>query len=432
MSQGIGRKKIHGLSRRESRKRERGSALLVVLLVTTILVILNAGFLAAIFTEKLNTAKASHSSLAMQVAEAGIEFTIWELNYGGADFLAQDGWSGTTDKSKSGTLTTEDGEALGEYDVTVYDPTSATPEIEATSYVPSEASSHSSRTVRVWLEETSIPLFSMAAFGINGVGLDTGVITDSYNSTVGPYGGANIGNNGDVGTNSIATSPAAISLGGTATIHGDASIGLSGDPNAAISGGTITGSKLAASATYNPPSMNAPPGLPNQGSIILGSHGTAVISGDAQFSTIDIGQHSIITVDADAIIHITNTLHFDQNSQLRITNGANVSVYVDGSMTFDQGSSINNVSQDPLKFGLIGTDSMVNQVQFDQAGAYYGTIYAPNAAVQLDRDTIVYGAVLGQSIQLDRNSTIHFDEALLDGGAGGGNDYAVSTWLEKI
>ncbi len=409
----------------------QGSVLVVVLFISVIFIILSGGLLSFIISEGWNTTRSFRSTDALNLAEAAIEEAIWEINYNGANFSEDDGWSGDEDKIKTSSLQTSEGITVGEYTVMVSDPNQSNIKIEVIGYVPSQASPAYQRNILVNINKEQESLFDMAAFGVNGVGLDTGVVTDSYDSDDGLYGGNNVGEKGDVGTNSISINPAAIAMGGTATINGDAFVGPSGDVNNAISGGTVSGNKSTLNQTYNPSSVEAPEGLSTSPDIKLGKNGSATITGNGQYGNITMGRNSTLTITADAVIYITNTLHFDRDSDLVIVNGANVTIYVDGSISFDQGSLINNVSKDPKKFGLYGTDNLTGTVQVDQGGDFFGTIYAPQADLQFDQGTIIYGAVVGKTVQLDRNCRIHFDESLLTAGGSSGGDYLVSTWIEK-
>ena len=165
--------------------------------------------------------------------------------------------------------------------------------------------------------------------------------------------------------------------------------------------------------------------------INLGRGAAYTISSSGQYSNINLGRNAVLTVDTDATIYVTNMFHFDRDSQLRITNDVDVKIYVDTTLTLDQGSRMNNLSEDPTKFGVYGTASFTNTVDIDQGSNFYGTIHTPNGSIQIDQNTIIYGALLASSINLDRRATIHFDEALLNAGGSSGSGYSVAYWQEK-
>ena len=43
---------------------------------------------------------------------------------------------------------------------------------------------------------------------------------------------------------------------------------------------------------------------------------------------------------------------------------------------------------------------------------FVGTIYAPNAAIDIDSNFELFGAIVARSLHLDSDSKIHYDESL--------------------
>jgi cytoskeletal protein CcmA (bactofilin family) len=430
------------------KRHQKGSVFILSLFVTLILVILTGFYLTMIVSEHRMTSRLYSSTAAINLAEAGVERAIWELNYGGADFLSSEGWSGTDPKVLTDTLQTPAGDTIGSYTVTVINYTGSNPEIEATGYAPNQTSPQGQRSVKVKLQRAAQSLFSMAAFGIEGVRLDSGCLTDSYDSSLGSYDPSTAGSNGDIGTDSITAG--AIDLDGT--VNGDAVVGPDGDPSTVISGsGTITGTTSAAPSASNPSPVSPPSGLPIQSDIVMGAYASITISSSGQYAIIDLGKESVITIDSSANpdptepiqLYITDTLNFDRDSQMRIINNTTVEIYMgSGSLLeFDRGSLINNVSKNPRKLALYGTagfddtralaEGLEGAIDIDQGSEFYGTIHAPEATVDIDRNGQLYGAIVANKVEVDRDSGIHFDEALLSSGSSSSNLFTISSWQEK-
>ncbi len=391
---------------------ERGAALVVALIMLVVMTTMGATLTFTSIVEGWLSANYRDSKQSFYVAEAGIGIAIQEFNHGEADFSDADGWSDGIGnaRTKSGALLTSDGSKMGDYTIVVTDPTGANPTIRSTGFVPGDFAGAAQRTVEVTLESES--LFSMAAFGVEGVKLNSNARTDSYDSRLGYYGGGNVGSDGDVGTNSIAYG--AIHLDSNARVYGDAVIGPGGNTDRAITlsgNATITGEKRAAEVT--PLSITAPTSLPHEGHINLDGNYEYTITASGEYYSIELSSNSILIIDRDVTIYISGDLSLNSNSELRIINDAEVKIYVGGKISLDSNTQINNHGRDPTKLAIFGTDS-ATIVDANSNSDFYGTIYSPNAEINLDSNARIFGAIFGRTVNLDSNVRIHFDVALLD------------------
>jgi len=417
---------------------EEGSILILSLLVSFILITLCGGVLSMTVTESRNVTRLTSSMSAMNLAEAGTDYAIWEMNYNNGDFSEDDGWAdpnaddGINSLVKTVTFQTAAGDDVGEYVMTVTDPGTATVTISTIAFVPSQSSAIGQRTVKVGLDRDNT--FSMAVFGVDKVSVGNNGIMDSFNSTEGAYGGSNINSNGDIATDSIDSG--AITIGGTASVSGDATIGPGGDTEVAIVApdGTLSGDQLVAPSSEAPEAELAPTGLTARADI----SGSATISASGVYDNISAGRNDIITIDSDVTLYVTNALSLGRDSRIDIINGATVRIYLGSTLlSLDQGSRINNVSENPLKFGLYGTPEFVDPgadsagVQIDQGSVFYGTIHTPTASVEIGLNATVYGAIIGNKVDIGNGGAVHFDEALLESGGVGSPTYTVSYWQEK-
>lgn len=150
----------------------------------------------------------------LALAEAGLHEALWELNFGGGDFA---GWTPLTSEACAAmwgaicfqkaavALQAGDGSGLtmGTYTVTVFDPTptQATVVVQGT-----EAATGTSRTIRATLGLAK-KRFRYAAFGhlleLKNENQPGNLLINSYDSTLGAYGGLNVQANGDVGANTV-------------------------------------------------------------------------------------------------------------------------------------------------------------------------------------------------------------------------------------
>jgi Tfp pilus assembly protein PilX len=419
-----------------SKPREKGAALFLSLLVGVVLLGMALPFLFKMTGRYHITEKSYKSLAALNLAEAGVERAIWELNYGNIS-----SWSGS---SASRTLTipnftASDGDVIGDIAITVSDPAGNNPVIESTGSVPFVASANLSRTVCVVLQAGGAPpTFDFGVFGDKGATVDNNAYIDSYDSRLGAYGGSNIHHNGDVGTN--ATTYASLNVGLTfdnnAYIDGDAMTGYQSNPNSVIHQGNnsvITGQKAALSAPKAMPSVPEPTGLTYQGDYSLGDNGTGSLSQSSQYTNFTLSNNAVVTIVSNVTLYITGTFTLSNNAQFRINSGCGVTMYFGGTWNISNNALINNLTQDPTKLLMFGTDSFSGSKTFCNNTATYGALYFPKADVTLSNNGGIFGSVVANKIVQSNNAAIHYDEALgsLSTGFGSSGAYVVKSWQEK-
>ncbi|MBL7170944.1 MAG: hypothetical protein ISS46_03020 [Candidatus Omnitrophica bacterium] len=446
---------------------QKGVVLIIGLIFVFLTAVLVAGILLITDIENRNVVRDQWSLTAFHLAEAGVEDAIWALNnsdWGG-------GWTTPTGGPYTKTVssfTDSTGKVIGSYYVTVTDPTSTTPDIESTGYSPSNtASDNIERTVKIALQNQSI--FTRAIFGDEWIKMKGNAKTDSYNSSLGSYASTK-GNNGHVGTNSTSTSsPYAIHLENNAEVDGNAAIGPSGDTNNAIeleNNADITGTPSANSSLVEMPSISAPDmsGTTYQGSINLSGNDSASITGDSEYSSITLDSNSDLTIDPGVSkIYVTGNLTLDSNTEINISSSGSLTIYVAGQINInsnseinigtasdltiyvgqyfhmDSNSKINNDSQDPTKFSLLALDSLTDPgdpntnpgIDINSNSNLYGSIYAKNAGILMNSNADVYGAVVANTIRLDSNAKIHYDQALATDSGSPGAGVIISYWKEQ-
>ena len=225
-------------------------------------------------------------------------------------------------------------------------------------------------------------LFSGGLFGSNGVTLSGAAFTDSYDSSLGAYGGANKFQTGNVSSNGN------ISLAGSSIIKGDAIPG----PGKSVSfAGTasVTGLTTPAASTRTLPAVTVPIGATNLGAINLGGIATQTLTaGNYSATSLSITHSGQLIIDASA--------------------GA-VNLYVTGTVAV-AGAGIANASGLPANFFLAQVGGA--NVTFSNGSAFYVTVYAPNSALSVPGNGDFYGAFVGASISLSNSGKIHYDQNL--------------------
>jgi len=279
------------------------------------------------------------------------------------------------------------------------------------------------------------PPFKFAAFGDDGIAIDQHVMVDSYDSRNGDYDNpGNVGSEGDIGTNSGDFS--AIYMDNSSDLAGDAVSGYESDPESVIitaPGAHIDGEKRALPVPIEFPQITPPGGLTPMGDYSMSGTDSIFLSG--QYGSFTMEANSVVTIEDDVILYITGNFYMDQNSRLDIADGASLQIIMgSGSFEMDQTSTMNNLSQDPTKFVLFGTEAFTGNIYIDQNSEFYGAIYAPNALVELDQADGFFGAVIANNILFDQFTALHYDKALedLEILPSMGSLYVVKSWQIKV
>jgi hypothetical protein len=254
----------------------------------------------------------------------------------------------------------------------------------------------------------------------NFVGLDSVSIrdcdVDSFDSSVGAYGGANVKGNAALATNGNLTfanschvhSEAHPGASGTLTKDGGTELGIKAPFNSGnypVQAGITT--NLASSLYYPLPDASAAATTNDNaqfGSKIDGSNNVN-INADTTMTggTFYVNNFTMTkkwTLNAKTIMYVNGTFTCDGELKTYLTNACNLSIYVMGS----------------------------GAVSFTSDKNFYGTLYAPLSAVTMNNND-VFGQIIGRTLSITAGShKWHFDEALINGSDGGP---AKKKWIKK-
>ena len=442
---------------------DRGSALTITLLTCMILGAVLVASLSLIGTQQSLVCRSQNWNQAIVVAEGGVEEAMALLNSGvQAPNFAIFPWTSVGGgKFKNDTNRPASKFGTSYYEVYITNGLAgANPTIVSKGYVPGPVSSRAlSRTIVVQTRPRATfpvkgPMIVLQSFDSNG----NNVGTDSFDSTIGPYNPATAGTNGDVvslttNANSIVigngklqgavrTPPGGIQ-GVTATIGSNGSVGdaawVDGGSTGFQSGhfqDNFSGSDFAdatlpnVSTWFTPLGGTAPDGLIYDNLLTSGNYQVADLTG-----SVYVGQSNTVLYVTSSISVGTgggNTKRGFAPPQIHIAPGASLTIYMAGATTTISGNGVVNDSAQAKNFAYYGLPSNTT-INLTGNGAFYGTIYAPQADFNLkgsgntSTDDFT-GASITKSTTMTGNFNFHYDESLINLTTLGGYD-AVS-WLE--
>lgn len=235
-------------------------------------------------------------------------------------------------------------------------------------------------------------------WGVEGISGNGNIYTDSYDSSAGAYGGDNVHANGDI------CSDQGIDLSGSVDVYGDAMYGAGFD--LVTDGHPQVWGVVAEQCceTQPPPADFAEAEFVNDNAFIgLTDRGRDPFSG-TQWDFVVTGNDNL-TLNGGTY-YMTSAL-VDGRATVTIT--APTTFYIVGPAEFT-GDGVVNVSQKP---GDLVIYSSGPTMTVSGTAGFYGVVVAPQADIQLLGTGEYFGLLLGRTLDVQGNSTIHVDESAL-------------------
>ncbi len=393
------------------RRRPRGAALIISMLIMAVLLLAGTTFMTISSTESQIALNETSLVRAFHAAESALQKTIVTLNQPG-----NSGYTGGSGTLSSGVT----------YTVAVTPaasqpcPTSDARTIAARGSVNVQGALAS---VDLWatVDRISYP-FRFAAFStvpntiVTGTRVESELLlepdakTDSFDSGLGAY-------DASMGLNNPPTShcPGGVACGnkarfGRAGANGDATVSddsthpnyIYGDLRVgdAVTNSRITVSGLRATglspddtSPQEPFQSVSPPVTPtaaSTGSLTLGDTDPAVPR-YYYYTTMSFANSTTLTVTSPVTIYVSNGVSVGDN----VTWG-------------------NSSNPTWLKVVLKSTGSNTDSVDFTTGNHFtlHGALYGRNTDISLGVDSVVYGSVIGRTVRLDNRTLVHYDQAL--------------------
>lgn len=417
---------------------QRGTVLAFTLVISMIVFGIAVLSLRAVLAQTKMARQTYRMYQAMAVAEAGIELGLNELNKpkSGPRFTT---WttSDNIEYSMEDALTGNDGVLLGDYAVTVIDPMSATPMVEATGFIPSRDDPQARRSVRVVaVDNRERSRYAYAIETLEYMSIDGGGDSASWHASNGnppsspvqcnAYG--NMASHGDMymanGTDVFGSIEAEGDISGGVSVNG---LNVDGQPNTMTSNGDIA----------------APPDYPDddhEAAKITNDNLTGITppSGMTINQIYDPVNKTLISNQNNKTITLAPGVYFftkidiaGNNSQIVISPAGEAKIYLEAPDPNDIVFHLNNgASVNPT--GSPGNlEILIKQgrVWWENAGTIRCPVFAPNSDIIADNAFDLFGSIVCKTIDIKGGGMFVYDESL-------GNPSAALTgvrvlaWLE--
>lgn len=376
--------------------REKGSAIVLVMIAMVLLLVIGGGLLSIGLQSQLTAVHAVSDIQARCAVDAALVEAVFEMN----EKLETVPWDDTflpeaTDESLPNCEAT--------YSYTV------TGDIDNGYFVDGVGVSGNS-TRRVTARLRLRGPFESAIFADEGITMNSSALVSWYNYEIGEK-------SLQIGTNS--TEVSAIQLANGVTVNGDIAVGMGGDPDIVINAtwATITGDTYSLTEFYELSSVAVPEELqilPSGGTI---NNDTTLIA-SATYDGINLGNNETLTIDGPVSLYIVGDIILKNSAELQVVDevanpDAHLVLYLGGNIEVKNSGNINNLSADASNFQLYGLDTC-ESISLKNASDLYGTIYAPNATVELDNSANLYGAIVANSFIQHNSAEFNYDASLRD------------------
>ncbi|MDP1581082.1 MAG: hypothetical protein Q8M02_12440 [Candidatus Didemnitutus sp.] len=461
------------LSARRRLSSERGSLLIVSLILAAIIGISIASYLKVGRNALTIANRALYNNAAINLAENGLEEAMYSINRLVADpsySWTGDGWTavGATAMRRKWTDTTFDQNATGSVSVYVYNfAGGAAPRIVARSSVT--LGGVSSGAIEKWVE---VQLTRTSKFANGLVAKDTirfsgnNASVDSWNSDPDnnpatpaiPYSAAVQKANGSVGSISVSVNAVLVQnadiFGYVATGGAMPAVGSQGRiGNFGAAANTIDMARVSLDFSANFDAVTAPAttnytlgsisndlDLPRVGDAPAADGIYYYAATDIGFNnkTLAIKRRVGDTTAPNVIIKLsdaTTSIAIGGGSgALNVETGANLQIYAPGDIRIAGNGAMNGgtttaTANQPQNLMIWGTKTAgVQDIQIAGNGALVGVIYAPQGSVKINGNGDVAGSVVANDITVVGNAAFHYDESL--GYLGGNSPFRVTLWNE--
>ena len=382
---------VAGVPTGSRRDGERGTALLVAIVVLFVLMAVGSSSMSVLLSEQQAARKSACAENACGLAEAGIDLALYEVRLG-VDF-GSDGIGNVTSSLPGGS-----------YAVTIA-PDFVGPGEYVLHAVGSAQDTRRAIETIIAAQPAGAGLISRVLIRLSGSGM-----IDSYDSSLSSYAnqigpGGYAGRHGDVRTNGD------ITLSGGAVIYGDATYGPTGSFKGSKS--KVLGTTSAAPQPQEiVPFVYAPP-LPATGKL---SVSTTFADGSYRFTELSLSSSDTITIAGNVTLYVDGPVKVSGKAKIVLEHGARLNLrHGSGDLHLSGGGAL-NIDEAPANLTL--SSATKGKVHLSGHSKFFGTVNAPDADLELSGGSDFFGAAIANTMTLSGGGSVHYDTALPRSGPG--------------
>ena len=399
---------MRGSLRRTSRR--RGVAMLLAIFASIVVFVMVIAFAAASSLSPRISGNIRNRARARSIAESGLQMAA-------AYVVSNNTWR--TDKTP-GTWVSNQALDGGTFTVTAQagEDTNGDGIVEGPGNFTSDPTTPVTLTVTAqlngakWTSQEVLKQATMAAgvYAASSVSVTGGTI-DSFDSSVGPYGGANISSKARLCTE--ATADRSISVTNGSQVKGDAYVGTDADPWRAIYVDSSSSVSGVESATVQPapmPALQAPSNLgPSVGNTSYQGNKTWTVDTNLHCNNLTVKSNNYLKISGHVTIYAEGDVNLWNKTGIEILPNSSLELYVGGAVKMYSHApavTVDGPGLSRMKIFVLGT----GPVSIPDSTTMEGVIMAPQSDVTLDSGSSLLGAVIAKSVKIQGGASIHEDK----------------------
>lgn len=271
-------------------------------------------------------------------------------------------------------------------------------------------------------------LESFAIFANNDLTLESNVLVDSFDSTLGTYATQlAMTGTGYVSDAAITGSNGNVTVNSSVEVWGDVHPGVGLDVTVPGSS-SVSGSLQSLPEHVVLPAVTTPV-LPYSGDMLVMLPGVLLPAGNYRFGTFRTFSNTSITVKGPAKIVVDNNFQLASNSSLTLdTNTGPIEIYVKNLSNLASNAQIITTKKSAVDASLYFVGSTTQNATLSSNSDFYGRIYSQKGKVTINSNFRVYGSVVADRLVFNSNAKVHYDEALRAGIDDDDYDYVPFGW----
>ena len=400
----------------------RGASLVAISLAIAALAVLSLGVVSVSLSQAGEQRGSKQDLEALYIAEAGVSDALLELSRG-----------------NDGTLGSE--QAPLPFGRASYWVERADLGPQMFALTSSAVTNRGGARVEVVLRRESSAFFRWGAFGDQRLTMDSNARVDSYDSSLGPYAAQALNGSGssayaredgDVGSNGN------VEMSQNSKVHGDVVPGPTSVATV-LGNAVVTGGTTPAPEPTEMPELEIPD-FGSSGDLAVANQGVRILpAGDVEYDDLRVGGGGTLIITGPARVVVENLVL--RSGARIVVNAAQgpVDLYVHKDFVMNSNTLISSATMKPADVRLhLKSDNIIDpdmNVQLDELGfesnsKLYGTIYAPQASVDIRSNFELFGSLVAKRVNLSSNALVHFDEDLIRSGDDGSGGFTRVCWRE--
>lgn len=378
--------------------RQSGNALAFSVVVIFVIGVVSAIFLSSAMDDYRMTRFTIAEERAFLAAEAGVDVAMVELKK--LEDLATDGLGNAV-----GDL------AGGGYDVTIDPPYAGPGEYTLRATGSYDREERSLEVVIVTGASTG--RWQDALLSQSWVDIRSGSRVDSYDSRTGTY--SDQYGSGYASTSGNVRSNGPVDLTNGSQVWGDAcsgpQSGVTLDGSSSVSGATAPAMENADIESYD---YSPPIAASGSGYFLDGSMG-GLSTGTYRYPDLSITSTGTLTISGSVVLYVDG--RFDLEGVIVLEEGASLLIHHgSGDFLLRNGARLGSAAHGAEAVQVFSATT--ERVSIESGSEMVGVIDAPGASGSVCANSTLYGAMVANTILLESDSWVHYDEALVAGGGG--------------